>query len=385
MRFVLLLLCLSGFGKQLDVEVRAKSAILMNAETGAILFEKHAHIPCFPASTTKIATALFVLDQGIDLEKIATVSADCLKQRGSDSSHPYWIDHDGTVMGLKRGEALTIDSLLHGLLLVSGNDAANTIAESVGGSVGGFVDLLNEYLQSIGCKGTQFSNPHGLSHPEHYSTAYDLALITRKALQFPKFRQLVRTLSYTKPKSNKQPEREIKLTCAMMKPNSRYYYPKAIGGKTGFTASAKNTFVVAAEQEGRTLIAVLLGCEKSGDRYEDAKLLFEKAFAEGKQKRRLLGPENVFKQEVRGSKTPLKASVPKGVLIEYFPSEEPECKAALHWNCAHLPIRKGQKVGEVQILDRGGRLLQKEDLIALEEVKGSLLFTLKDKLTRFFE
>ena len=385
MRFLFLFLCLSLFSKQLEVEVSARSAILMNADTGAVLFEKHAHIPAYPASTTKVATALYVLDQQIDLEKHATVSAECLKGRSlAERDHHYWLDSDGTVMGLKRGEVLTIDTLLHGLMLVSGNDAANTIAESLAGSIPKFMEMLNEYLQSIGCKNTQFRNPHGLTHPEHFSTAYDMALITKKALQIPKFRKIVSTLVFLKPKSNKQPEREIKLTNPLMKPNSRYYYNKAIGVKTGHTAAAQDTLVAAAEHEGRTLIAVLLGCEKSGDRYEDAKRLFETAFNEPKATRRLMGPENIFTKEMEGSKVPLKAAVAKGVTIEYFPSEEPKCKAALHWSVDALPIQKGQKVGEVQIKDENNQILQKGDLVALEEVKGTLLFVLKEKFAKLF-
>jgi D-alanyl-D-alanine carboxypeptidase (penicillin-binding protein 5/6) len=385
MRFFFLFLTLSLFSKQLEVEVSARSAILMNADTGVVLFEKQAHIPAYPASTTKIATALYVLDHQVDLGKNATVSAECLKGRPlKERDHPYWLDSDGTIMGLKRGEVLTIDTLLHGLMLVSGNDAANTIAESLSGSIPKFVEMLNEYLHEIGCKNTQFRNPHGLTHSEHFSTAYDMALMTKKALQLPKFREIVSTLVYLKPKSNKQPEREIRLTNPLMKPKSRYYYQKAIGVKTGYTAAAQDTLVAAAENEERTLIAVLLGCEKSGQRYEDAKRLFETAFNEQKATRRLLGPENIFMKELAGSKAPLRAAVMKGVSIEYFPSEEPKCKAALHWSVDSLPIQKGQKVGEVQIKDESDRLLQKGDLVALEEVKGTFFFVLKEKFSRLF-
>lgn len=388
MRVILLLttLSLSLFSKQLEVEVAAPSAVLMNADTGAVLFEKHAHIPAYPASTTKIATALYVLDHQIDLERTATVSAECLRGRPlKDRDHHYWLDSDGTIMGLKRGEVLTFDSLLHGMMLVSGNDAANTIAESLAGSIPKFMEMLNEYLQELGCKNTRFCNPHGLTHPDHFSTAYDMALMTKKALQIPKFRKIISTLVYLNPKTNKQPEREIRLTNPLMKPKSRYYYDKAIGVKTGYTAAAQDTLVAAAEHEGRTLIAVLLGCpKKTGDRFEDARRLFEAAFNEPKATRRLVGPENIFTKEIDGSKTALKAAVMKPVSIEFFPSEEPRCKAALHWSVNTLPIQKGQKVGEVQIKDENDQFLQKGDLVALEEVKGTFLFVLKEKFSKLF-
>lgn len=389
MRLWLLLSCsISLMGKPLDIEVNARSAILMNADTGAVLFEKHAHIPLPPASTTKIATALYVLEKGEDLNRTVKVSAECLKGKPiqeRDLFPPHWLESDGTMMGLKRGEVLSLDSLLHGLMLVSGNDAANVIAESVGGTVPDFMVLLNEYLQSIGCQNTQFSNPHGLTHPQHYSTAYDMALMTRRALRLPKFRQVVSTLSYQKPKTNKQPAAEIKLTNPMLKPKSRYYYPKAIGVKTGHTSEAQDTLVAAAEHEGRTLIAVILGSpNKSGARYEDSKRLFEMAFSQKKESRLLIGTDYLFTKEMPGSKLPLKANLAKSLTIEYFPAEEPQCKAALHWNTGELPIRKGQKVGEVHIQDERDQLLQKGDLIATEDLKGSLFFTLRKKLGGLF-
>lgn len=372
---------------QLDVEVRAHSAILLNAETGAVLFEKHAHVPAFPASTTKISTALFVLDRQIDINQHATVSRESLKGRpanGADRLHPYWLDSDGTMMWLKVGESLSLDVLLHGLMLVSGNDAANVIAETIGGTVPEFMDLVNEYLSSIGCKNTRFVNPHGLPHPDHMTTAYDLAIMTRRALQIPKFRKIVSTLNYTKPQTNKQPQSEIKLTNPLLKPNSRYYYPKAIGVKSGYTMASQFNLVAAAEHEGRTLIAVLLGCENKADRYENAKRLFEVAFAEEKSTRRLMGPENVFTRNVPGSKIPLKASLFKPLTNTFFPSEEPRCKAAVHWDVGQLPIRKGQKVGEIHILDDNGTFIQKGDLLALEEVKGTLWFVLKERIVQLF-
>ncbi len=388
MRLILSLLFLieSLIGGQLNIEVRARSAILMNAETGAILFEKHPHLPVHPASTTKIGTALYILDNQVDLNRFATVTREALRGRpvqGRDQHPPYWLDSDGTMMGLKVGETLPFDALLHGLMKVSGNDAANVLAETIGGTVPQFVDAMNEYLQRIGCKNTRFRNPHGLTHPEHLSTAYDLALMTRKALKIPKFREVVTTLNYKKGATNKQPASEIPLLNPLMKPNSRYYYPKAIGVKTGYTEAAQFNLVTAAEHEGRILIGVLLGCENKGHRYEDVKKMFETAFAEERATRRLMGPENIFTKEIVGAKTPLKACVLKPLVISYFPSEEPHCKAALHWDADKLPIRKGQKVGEVHICNQEGVFIQKGDLLAVEEVKATFLASLKEWLKRF--
>lgn len=387
MRLVLGLLsfAISLGARPLEVDVSARSAVLMNADTGAVLFEKKAYDRGYPASTTKVATALYVLQREGNLARTTVVTADCLKVQPpkGDSPHPYWLESDGTVMGLKKGEVVSFDALLHGLMLVSGNDAANVLAETLSGSVSKFVEEMNGYLATIGCRGTKFQNPHGLTHPDHYSTAYDMAVITKEALKIQKFREIVSTLCYVKPKTNKQPSSELKLTNPFLKPKSKYYYSKAIGVKTGYTAAAQYPFVSAAVHEGRTLIAVVLGCEQSSHRFEDAKRLFETAFNEKKEKRRLIGPEHVFSKEMATTTVPLKASSPKGIAIEYFPSEEPECKAALHWD-VKFPVKKGQKVGEIHISDNRGSLLQKGDLVAVQDVNESFFLILKARLMQLF-
>ena len=371
---------------QLEVEIQARSAILVNANTGAVLFDKEAYVPSNPASTTKIATALYVLEQGGDLNQLATVSREALKSKPKGkSAMSWWHEPEGTMMGLKVGEKISFDALLHGMMLISGNDAANVIAEEVGGSIPEFMQRVNEYLLNIGCKSTQFTNPHGLTDANHWTTAYDLALMTRKALQSPKFRQVVATQVYKKPETNKQPQGEIKLYNPLLKLNSQYYYPKAIGVKTGYTQAAGCNLVAAAEHEGRTLIAVLLGCASKGERFEMAKKLFETAFSENKATRRLMGPEHIFTKEVLGSKRALKASLINPLSIAFFPSEELKCKAVLHWDAVQLPLRKGQKVGEVHILDEENQFLEKGDLIALEELKGNFFFVLKDTIRQLFK
>jgi D-alanyl-D-alanine carboxypeptidase (penicillin-binding protein 5/6) len=357
----------------------------MNADTGAVLFEKHPHVPSYPASTTKVATALFVLDhKQPSLEQMVTVSAEAvrIKPVKSQGEYPsYWGEVDGTKMGLLKGEIISFDALLHGLMLVSGNDAANAIAETVSGTVPNFIDELNRYVRSIGCMNTQFQNPHGLHHPEHFSTAYDLCLIAKRALQIPKFREIVSKISYLKPKTNKQPASELRQFNALVKPG-KHFYPRAIGVKTGFHSAAMNALVAAAEHDGRTLIAVLLGCPKRNDRYEDAVRLFETAFGEEKETRTFFGPEKRFSREVTGAKTPLHAGLRGDLSISYFPAEEPSCKAFVQWDMLDLPIRKGQKVGEVQIRSEEGTLIQSGPLFAQEEVKGKFLFVLKENISR---
>jgi D-alanyl-D-alanine carboxypeptidase (penicillin-binding protein 5/6) len=296
------------------------------------------------------------------------------------SGDPHWLIPDGTAMGLKKGEEISVEALMHGLMMVSGNDAANTLAEAHSGSIPKFVEEVNSYLRNVvGCTATQFCNPHGIHSDEHFTSAYDLCLIAKRGLQIPKFREIVSKVVYTCPKTNKQPEREMKQSNALLRKGA-HYYPKAIGVKTGYFSTAMNNLIAAAEHEGRTLIAVLLGCPKSADRYKDAKLLFETAFKEKMEKTRLMGPERVFNREVPGATHALQATLTKDLEIAYFPSEEPVCKAFVQWDIPPLPIKKGQKVGEVLILDEQGKTIQAGDLLAKTEVKGSFFFMLKKKL-----
>jgi len=383
-----LLVYLTLAAKPLEVEVKAASAVLMNADTGAVLYEKHPYAPVYPASTTKIATALFILaEKQPELDRMMRVSGESLKMKPLNKEGnypPHWWYTDGTRMGLREGEILSVESLLYGLMLVSGNDAANVMAEGFSGSVAGFVEEMNEYLKKIGCRATRFMNPHGCHHPEHVTTAYDLCWIAKEALKIPKFREIVSSLAYAKPKTNLQRPVELKQSNPLLKPGGKFYYPKAIGIKTGFHLDAQNTLVAAAEHEGRTLIAAVMGTPQSSERYRDAIRLFETAFAETKEIRRLFGPENLFSLEIAGAKNGLTASLTHDLFLSFFPAEEPICRAFVHWETLRLPVRKGQLVGEVRIVNEKGELLSKGDLIAKNEVKGTIYFVLKEAVSRLF-
>ncbi len=374
------LIASSLWGKPLEVTLQARSAILMNGETGAILYEKHAHTPSFPASITKIATALFVLDQKKGTwDEVVTVSGEALRFKNpQDLKHalPHWLEPEGTMMWLAKGEKVSLDALLHGLMLVSGNDAANVLAETVSGSVPQFIEQLNEYVRDLGCLHTQFRNPHGLHHPEHFTTAYDICLVTKKALQFPKFRSIVSSLSYMKPKTNKQPVTEFFQKNPLLK-SGKFHYSKAIGVKTGYTSHAQHTLVAAAEHDGRLLIAVVLGCKQKGEHCADVTRLFEAAFAEEKKSQRLIGPESLFTQKVEGGAAPVEAALADEVVISFYPAEEPAYRAFVRWELPALPIQKGQRVGRIEVLSAEGVLLTQGPLFAQVDVKPTLLFRMK--------
>ena len=255
---LLLLLTTSLYGQSLDLTVNVEAAILINAKTGQVLFEKNCHKPSYPASTTKIGSALFALHkQGKDLSKLIVVERESIasispqaKKQSNYRSPPHWLETDGTHIGIKRGEEWRLHDLLYAHLVASANDASNAIAQGVGGTIPHFVEEMNEYLKSIGCKNTHFNNPHGLHHPDHVTTAFDLSMMAREGLKNPIFRQIVSTVRYTCPQTNLEAERHLIQHNQLLKKGA-HYYSKAIGVKNGFTQRAGKTLVAAAEEEGR--------------------------------------------------------------------------------------------------------------------------------------
>ena len=293
--FLFLFLPLALQSEQLDLTLEAEAAILMNADTGAVLFEKNSRALRYPASTTKIATAIYAIlkaehlfDEQIsaDQDCIGTVTEEQLR-RSNYTLPAYYLIPDGSHIGIKRGRILSLRDLMYGMMLASGDDAANVIAKYVGGTIPKFMEELNSYLKEIGCTQTTFYNPHGLHHPNQQSTAYDMALLTREALKNSIFRKIVATQRYTRPKTNKQEASPLVQSNKLMRPGP-YYYPKAIGVKTGYYSLAGNNLVAAAEDGQRTLIAVLLKAPNRKSVFIDAKKMFETAFNQVKVKRVLL-------------------------------------------------------------------------------------------------
>jgi serine-type D-Ala-D-Ala carboxypeptidase (penicillin-binding protein 5/6) len=363
--------------RPLKVEVSAPSAILMNADTGAVLYAKNIHEKQHPASITKIATALYVLEKrGKELDHLLEVSSNALKtapahvRQAPNSIHPsHTLEPEGTMMRVQPGERLSLYSFLHGLMLCSGNDAANVLAENTSGSIERFVAELNQFLKNKGILETQFTNPHGLHHHEHWTTAYDMALMTKLALKHDTFREIVRAAKYDCPQSNKQPPRTIPQHNRLVKPGP-YYYPKAIGVKTGYVAKAGHTFVGAATHEGRTLIAVLLNCDESQHRFRDSIKLFETAFKEKPVSRTLFAKESDrFTLPIKGAKFPLEAILKDDLRLAYFPAEEPAFRAEIVWNECKLPIKAHDRVGHLRLVAEGNQTLNELPVYAAHDVE----------------
>ena len=233
-------------------QLYALSAILISGDTGEVIFQKDADIIRFPASTTKILTVLLGIMFVEDLNMIVTVSETAVM-----------IPEDSSSMHLQAGEEIPFIDVLYGTMLLSGNDGANVIAETVSGSIPRFVDLMNETAAAYGCENTHFVNPHGYHDPNHFSTARDIALIARIAMQNDVFRQIASATTYTIARTNKQRARTITTKSSYMltgteeNPN-KYFYPYATGIKTGSHSQAGYCFVGSAEKNNVDLISVVM-------------------------------------------------------------------------------------------------------------------------------
>lgn len=387
---MLLLFTSTAWAKPLEVPLRVESALLMNAKTGRVLFEKNGYEPLFPASTTKIATALLLLHKlegKLDLtvtaerDSVASITAQAKKQ-SNYRAPAHWLETDGSHVGIRKGEEITYHDLLHMLLIASANDAANVIAQGICSSIPKFMEELNAFLKNIGCTDTFFCNPHGLHHPEHKTTAFDLALMTKEALKDPLFRQVVGLRRYTTRQTNLEFPRNLVQTNLLLKRGS-HFYAKAIGVKTGTTQAAGKNLVAAASDEGRELIAVVLGHRGlRSELYQDITKLFESAFNEPKMRRVLLaeGPQKI-QAKVPGAKGVLKTTLEERLCYEFYPAEESEVHISLHWQIPALPIPKGAVVGEITIVDDLNNVLGQAYLFAQEDLKAAFATRCKSWLS----
>lgn len=269
---IILLFSNKVFASEVNIKVSSPSVILIESKTGNVIYEKNAEEKMYPASTTKIMTAILTLENVQDLNEKATVSYNAV----------FSVPTDYASNELKVGEELTIEELLYALLVKSSNEAAFVLAEHIAKSNENFASMMNTKAKQLGCTNTNFVNPNGIHNKEHYTTAKDLSLITKHAMENETFRKIVNTVSHTLPSTNKydRADRNLITTNDFINKKSKNYYEYAIGIKTGFTSQAKNCLVAGASKDGVELIAVLLGADKTDSngysiRDKDAKKLFE--------------------------------------------------------------------------------------------------------------
>ena len=260
-----------------QLETYSAADLIVESSTGKIIYEKNSREKRYPASTTKVMTALLTLEK-CNLSDIATVSADAIILPSGYSN-----------ANLQAGEQISIENLLYALLVKSANEAATVLAEHIAGSVENFSNMMNERAKELGCENTHFVNANGIHNEDHYTTAYDLFLITKEAMKNETFRKIVSTPSYTLPATNKYPtaDRYLKNTNDLIRVNKstradNYYYQYAIGVKTGYTKEAKNCLISASNKDGLEFISVVLGAGSTenglSERYLDTINMFNYAY-----------------------------------------------------------------------------------------------------------
>ena len=247
-------------------EVAAEGAVLLNAATGEALYGKNQEQQFYPASITKVMTALVVLEH-CNLNETVTFSETATTN----------LESGAVALGVSAGDQLTVEQSLYGLLLKSANEIGNGLAEHVSGSVSAFADLMNAKAKELGCKNTHFANPHGLNNENHKTTPYDMALILRAAVANDTFRKIDTTTSYQFPAIKNAAARTITMGHKMMYKTDSRYYEGIIGGKTGYTSKAGNTLVTAVERDGVRLIAVVM--KAKGTHYTDTRAMLDYGFA----------------------------------------------------------------------------------------------------------
>ena len=243
--------------------------VVMDAKTGQVLLQKNMYEKKYPASITKILTAALGLTYAKPEDSI-TVS--------EESVSDIWKWGESTHLALEPGEVITLRDALYGAMVESANDCANAIAQAVSGSLTDFAALMNQQAAALGLSDSHFTNAHGLPDREHYTTAYDMARITRWALTLPGFEEYFCATEYTIPKTNKKDVARNIGTHHHMLVESAYYYPYAKGGKLGWTSEAQHTAVTWAEKDGLSLLCVVMDCSDKWGKYKDTAALFDYCF-----------------------------------------------------------------------------------------------------------
>ncbi|MCL6638321.1 MAG: D-alanyl-D-alanine carboxypeptidase [Firmicutes bacterium] len=330
-------------------EVVGRAAVLIDGETGQVLYEKNAHQRMYPASTTKTLTAIIALEKG-KLTDMVVIPEEAAYAEGSS-------------IGLKPGEKVSLEDLLYALMLNSGNDSAIAIADHIGGSVDGFVRMMNQKAAELGAVDSHFKNPNGLPDDDHYTTAYDLSLITRYAMQNDEFRRIVSTL--TRDIRREDPEAQ---TFLLNHNKLLWRYEGATGVKTGYTVLANQCLASAAKRGDRELIAVVLGSEGENI-WSDSTSLLDYGF--GQFNRINFIDKGKYVDEVAARFGEEKVIVQAAGSFSYcFPAGRmPELhQEAVYKIPVIAPVEAGEKMGQM-IYYAGGREIGRVDLIAQKPVK----------------
>ena len=247
--------------------ISSETAVVMDADTGVVLYDKDMNKVMYPASTTKILTCLLALENGTLTDSV-TMTETGVSYAYAGSSN----------LNTQVGEVFTLEQMLYGTMLKSANDMATQVGEYIGGTLENFVDMMNRRAEALGCVSTHFTNACGMPDDNHYTTAYDLALISREALKNEEFRKITGTHAYEIPPTNLTAQSRSFTNHNPLLVNPEYAYPGIIGGKTGYTDAAGSTLVTFVSQNGRTQIVVTMKAADAGTAADDHRLLHDFGF-----------------------------------------------------------------------------------------------------------
>lgn len=344
-----------------ELSLSAKSAILINALTNEVIYEKNAYEKRGMASTTKIMTALLTIERG-NLHKTYVAKDEDVRI-------------EGTSIGLKEGDRITLETLVQGMLLESGNDAANVSARVIGKSREKFVSLMNQKAKEIGMEDTQFKNPSGLTEEGHFSTAYDMALLGSFAIKNKQFRDICSQSSIRVSYGNPEYQRTFKNHNKLL--NS---VEGAFGIKTGFTKASGRCLVSAAERDGVTLIAVTLSAP---DDWNDHKKLFEYGFEKVKIYEMDFDTEKIELDVVGSDNKKIGVKLKNKLTYTAIDEEMNPETVVLCDKFLYSGVKKGDRVGCVKVFSENGKYLCESDLVSTENAPTN--FTEKEKEMSFFD
>ncbi|MGE5633077.1 MAG: D-alanyl-D-alanine carboxypeptidase family protein [Caulobacteraceae bacterium] len=362
------------------IPLTAESAILIDAATGDVLYEKNSNKQMYPASTTKIMTAILTLENSNLNDKVII-----------DKDTPFT---DGSSIYVREGEEFTVEQLLYALMVESANDAAVALAKHVSGNVSAFVDKMNKRAAELGATNTHFNNPNGLPDTKHLTTAHDLAVIARYGMTIPKFTELVRTARYQIPPTNKVNEtRYLRNTDRFLwgtgSQNKINYKGKYIdikydivdGVKTGYTTVAGNCIVSTASKNGRRLIAVVLKTHGS-DLYLDARILLDYGFDNFENVELVKSGEEIQKANIENGVSNEVGLVAQDDLSRTLPLSAKDVKITKNFvvnENIYAPIQKGAVLGKATYT-LNGTVLGEVNLVAKEQVDEKAIVKVEKKL-----
>ncbi len=367
-----------------ELTLSAQAAFLMDLETGQVLYEKKPDMQWAPASTTKIMTAL-----------VAIENAEPDSEMRASNHAVNSIPSDYGRAGIKAGEVLTMEDLLHFVLIISANEAANVIAENISGSIDDFVDVMNAKVLDLGLENTHFTNTYGLDDDNHYSSARDLAIMAQAAMQSPVFREIVSKNEVPLPDTNLRTSEgwdkwHIESTNRLLNSTSDYY-DRVTGIKTGYTGKAGRCLVFSAiNNEGLELLGVVLGAEDYDTLFSEAQQLLEYGYKNYRIQTLVSSGEFYGRYEVADAVENISVELQTLGSVEHLLPSSPErlqAEVTTHeiLNTPFIaPIEKGQVLGQ-KIWLYNGEEIGNIQLVAMNSIEKTLQAQIRDRIHELIE